>query len=110
LLLSTILIDISPVNLLIDPTGYAIARRFLQEGAKSVATVSRYHPKIKAAYRRMREDLMMKSPPFFFIVGDITDPELRETKINNNGRLVCVNFLFPCSCSISCTTLLFRGY
>jgi hypothetical protein len=43
----------------------------------------------------MREDLMMESPPFFFIAGDITDPKLRETKINKNGRLVWVTSCSP---------------
>jgi hypothetical protein len=55
-----------------------------------VVSVSRDATKISEAYRSIKHELRVDRPPFYFIRGDITNPDFYETKMLGNKRLVCV--------------------
>ena len=76
------------VSLMIFALGYEIAKRFLQEGAASVISISRDRSKIAAAARRMTVDLNRQDLPFHFLLGDIASPSFLKEKIIENRRLV----------------------
>lgn len=55
-----------------------------------MVSVSRDPTKISEAYRSMKRELRVDRPPFYFIRGDITNPEFCETKMHGNKHMVCV--------------------
>lgn len=59
-----------------------------------MATISRSQTKIDIAYRKMKKDLKKRIPPFYFIMGDITDPYFHQ-KLWRNFHLVVIILFFP---------------
>ncbi len=70
--------------------GYAIARRFFEEGVASVLSVSRSQENINAAYESMKRHTNREYLPFDFLLGDITDPGFlsKHSKVRCNPPLV----------------------
>lgn len=59
-----------------------------------MATISRSQEKVDEAYRRMKQDLKMETPPFHFIMGDITDLDFRRRMLEKNFHLVVILTFF----------------